>query len=116
MYNHMRNQWEIKVGKKKAENQSTQLKTGIKLMNDDEIIQKIRESQNFVKSPSKQIIKKKPWIEIIYDHPGQYVFFIKKFIYFFIIYLEGISYRKKICLVLLYEFSRGFNWLSKENN
>lgn len=83
MYNDMRNQWEIKTGRRQPENQSLQLKTGIKLMNDEEIIQKIKDSSNFKSSllPKHQI-KKEPWIEYIYDHPGQFVFFLFFLIFF----------------------------------
>ena len=89
MYNDMRNQWEIKTGRKKTENQSTQLKTGIKLMNDNEIIQKIKDSNNLIKSYPKLPIKKEPWIQYIYYHPGQYVFLFSYLFIFFLLFFRG---------------------------
>ena len=95
MYLTLRNEYEIKTGKKLPEQTPIQINEGQQLMNDDEIIQKIKESQTkkFNTVGSK---KKKPWITYQFIHPGQWVnkmkillllilfFFIVYFIFYFI--------------------------------
>lgn len=87
MYNNMREEYQIKTGKKHAQHQSMQMKTGVHLMTDDEIIQKIKDSYNGVKEPPKKITKNEPWITYEYNHPGQWVIFA----YFFNFFIERIS-------------------------
>lgn len=71
MYQTLRNEYEIKTGKKPPEKTPIQLNEGKQLMSDDEIIQKIKESQTKKFSTHKQT--KKPWISYEYFHPGQWV-------------------------------------------
>lgn len=71
MYQTLRNQYEIRTGKKLPEKTPIQVNEGKQLMNDDEIIQKIKESQT--KKLSTQPQKKKPWISYEFLHPGQWV-------------------------------------------
>jgi hypothetical protein len=73
MYLTLRNEFEIKTGKKQPEKTPIQINEGKQLMSDDEIIQKIKESQS--KNFSTQTQKKKPWISYEYLHPGQWVIF-----------------------------------------
>ena len=72
MYQTLRNEYEIRTGKKQPEKTSIQINEGRQLMSDDEIIQKIKESQT--KKFSTQTQNKKPWISYKYFHPGQWVF------------------------------------------
>ena len=71
MYHTLRNEYEVKTGKKQPEKTPIQLNEGKQLMNDEEIIQKIRESQS--KKFSTQTQRKKPWISYQHFHPGQWV-------------------------------------------
>lgn len=71
MYNTLRNEYEIKTGKKSAEKTLFQINEGRHLMSDDEIIHKIKESQTL--KYKKRDMRKKPWITYEYFHPGQWV-------------------------------------------
>jgi len=87
MYNKMREEWDIRTGRKQAEMPLIHVKRGDQLMKDEEIIQKIKDSYNGIREPKKKV-KKQPWITYEYIHPGQWVFIINfYFIYFYFIYL-----------------------------
>ena len=83
MYTKMREEWEVRTGRKEPEKSLIQVKRGDQLMNDEEIIQKIKDSYNGIREPRKKI-KKQPWINYEYFHPGQWVFF-------YFIFIERIS-------------------------
>ena len=72
MYNKMRDEWQIRTGRKEPEKPTIQMKTGVQLISDDEIIQKIKDTYNGVKAPPKKT-KKQHWITYKYNHPGQWV-------------------------------------------
>lgn len=71
MYHTLRNEYEIKIGKKLPEKTPIQLNEAKQLMTDEEIIKKIKESQS--KKFATQTSRKKPWIKYEYFHPGQWV-------------------------------------------
>jgi hypothetical protein len=75
MYSKMREEWEIRTGRREPEKSVMTVKRGDKLMSDEEIIKKIKDSYNGIREP-KRNIKKDPWISFQYFHPGQWVFFI----------------------------------------
>jgi len=72
MYHTLRNEYEIRTGKKQPEKTQIQINEGKHLMSDDEIIQKIKDSHT--KKFSTQTQRKKPWISYEFFHPGQWVF------------------------------------------
>jgi len=87
MYNKMREEWEIRTGRKEPDKSMIHVKRGDQLMSDEEIIQKIKDSYNGIREPIKKT-KKKPWITYQYIHPGQWVLlyiiiFIFKFIHIY---------------------------------
>jgi hypothetical protein len=71
MFQTLRNEYEIKIGKREPQKSPIQLNEGKHLMNDDEIIQKIKESQTKVITVKSR--RKKPWINYEFIHPGQWV-------------------------------------------
>jgi len=72
MYHTLRYEYEIKIGKRQPEKNQLQVNEGKHLMSDDEIIQKIKDSQtlNKVSTDSR---RRKHWINYQFIHPGQWV-------------------------------------------
>jgi hypothetical protein len=72
MYHILRNDYEIRTGKRSKVKTPIQFNESKQLMTNEEIIQKIKKSQSgqLAVVESK---KKKPWINYEYFHPGQWV-------------------------------------------
>jgi len=71
MYNTLRSEFEIQTGKKIFEKNTKQIQEKNHLMNDEDIMQKIKESQT--QKFNTEYKHKKPWISYQYIHPGQWV-------------------------------------------